>query len=183
MADRRTFVSYLAVGVCAVPLAALAQTPGKTVRVGILSSAATPPAGDETSNVWVVALRKLGWVEGQNMVLERRYSDGNADLLAGFARELVQANVDIIATFSSTDAAAALRATSVIPVVMVFNGLDPVQEGFVASFAKPGGNVTGVSRMLAETRAKRLELIKALLPSASRIAVLAWPKHAPSGWS
>ena len=176
MMDRRTFAGGVAFGLCATPLAANAQTAGKMVRIGMLSSAEMPTAADTARSAWVLAMRDLGWVEGQNVVFERRYSGGKPNLLPGFARELVQAKVDVIATFSSTDTAVAKRATSSIPIVMVFSGLDPVAEGFVASFARPGGNITGVSRMLGETRAKRLELIKAMLPSASRIGVVASPQ-------
>ena len=123
-------------------------------------------------SAWVLALRDLGWIEGQNIIFERRSSDGKAELLPGLAQELVRANVDVIATFSSADTVAAKQATSTIPIVMIFSGLDPVEEGLIASFARPGGNITGVSRMLAETDAKRLELIKEMLPPASRIGVL-----------
>ena len=145
-------------------------------RIGILSSATMPAADGFARDAWVLALRDLGWVEGQNIIFERRYSEGKFDLLPGFARELIQAKVDVIVTFASFDTTHAKRATSTIPIVMVFNGLDPVDEGFIASFARPGGNITGISRMLAETRAKRLELIKSVLPSASRVGVLAPPQ-------
>ncbi len=162
-------------GICALPLIARAQAAGRISRIGILSSAPLPAAAGRGNNPWLVTLGNLGWIEGQNFTIERRYADGKADLLPEFARQLVDAKVDAIATFSSVDAAAAKRVTSTIPIVMIFNGLDPVQEGFVASFSRPGGNITGVSRMLAETRAKRLELVKAMLPSASRVGVLAYP--------
>ena len=120
----------------------------------------------------MLALRDLGWIEGQNIVFEPRYSEGKADLLPGLARDLVRANVDVIATFSNPDTVAAKQATSVIPIVMITSALDPVDAGLVTSFARPGGNVTGVSRMLADTDAKRLELIKETLPLSSRIGVL-----------
>jgi len=176
MEDRRSFFCSVAFVLCAAARAADAQTTGRIVRVGVLSSAAMPLPSDTSNAVWPRSLRELGWIEGQNIVIERRYAGGRNELLAAYAQDLVQARVDVITTFSSSDAMVAKRATSVIPIVMVFSGLDPVEEGFVASFARPGGNITGVSRMLAETRAKRLELIKAMLPSASRIAVLAPPQ-------
>jgi putative tryptophan/tyrosine transport system substrate-binding protein len=172
MMDRRKFISSVALGLCATPLATYAQPAGKMYRIGMLSSASMQTDADFRQSAWVLALRDLGWIEGKNIVFERRASDGNADLLPGLARDLVRANVDVIATFSSSDTVAAKQATSVIPIVMIFSGLDPVQEGFIKSFARPGGNVTGVSRMLAETDAKRLELIKEILPSANRIGVL-----------
>jgi putative tryptophan/tyrosine transport system substrate-binding protein len=176
MIDRRAFACCAAFGICAAPLAVHTQTTGKMNRIGILSSATMLADSDRAKDAWVLALRDLGWVEGRNVILERRYSDGKSDLLPGFARELIQAKVDVIVTFASSDTTQARRATSTIPIVMVFNGLDPVEEGFVASFARPGGNITGVSRMLAETRAKRLEFIRAVRPSAGRVAVLAPPQ-------
>jgi ABC-type uncharacterized transport system substrate-binding protein len=179
MMDRRKFISSVAFGLCATPLATYAQPAGKMYRIGMLSSASMQTDADFRQSAWVLALRDLGWIEGQNIVFERRASDGNADLLPGLARDLVRANVDVIATFSSPDTVAAKQASSVIPIVMIFSGLDPVQEGFIKSFARPGGNITGVSRMLAETDAKRLELIKEMLPSANRIGVLWKPRSDP----
>jgi putative tryptophan/tyrosine transport system substrate-binding protein len=173
MMDRRAFISNITLGLCAAPLAANAQPVQQVYRIGLLSSAPMRADAEFRQWTWVLALRDLGWIEGQNIVFERRASDGKADLLPGLARELVRANVRVIATFSSADTFAAKQATSVIPIVMIFSGLDPVEEGFIASFARPGGNITGVSRMLAETDAKRLELIKELLPPAGRIGVLA----------
>jgi putative tryptophan/tyrosine transport system substrate-binding protein len=126
---------------------------------------------------WALAMRELGWVEGQNVVFERRGSDGRPELLPGLAQELVQANVDVIATFSSPDTVAAKQATSSIPIVMIFSSYDPVAEGLITSFARPGGNITGVSRMLAETDPKRLELIKEMLPVAARVGVLDFPRQ------
>ena len=117
-------------------------------------------------------MQRLGWVEGRNLVVERRFTDGNLDQLAIFARELVEARVDVIMTLADRDAADARRLTSTLPIVVVYNGMDPVADGLIASFARPGGNVTGVSRMLGETRAKRLELIKTMLPAAGRVGVL-----------
>lgn len=171
---RRTFIALLGGAALACPLAVRAQQPaGKVYRIGVLSSA-SKPTDAEVESPWLLALRDLGWIEGQNVVIERRYSEGKADLLPGLARELVSANVDVIATFGSgADTNAARQATSVIPIVIVFGGLDPVAEGLITSFARPGGNITGVSRMLSETDAKRLELIKEMVPLADRIGVLA----------
>jgi putative tryptophan/tyrosine transport system substrate-binding protein len=177
--DRRTFIVGAAFGLCATPPAAFAQPAGKVYRIGLLSSAPIRTDAEFRQSAWVLALRDLGWIEGQNIIFERRASDGKAELLPGLAQDLVRAKVDIIATFASADTAVAKQATSVIPIVMVFDGLDPVEEGFITSFAKPGGNLTGVSRMLAETNAKRLELIKEMLPSASRIGVLARQRSDP----
>lgn len=171
--DRRTFVAAVAVSLGVLPPVADAQPAGKVFRIGVLGNTTMRPDDEFRNSIWVLALRDLGWVEGKNVVFERRASDGKAERLPSLARELVGANVDLIATFSSADAAAARQATSVIPIVMIFTGLDPVEEGFVASFAKPGGNLTGVSRMLGETDAKRLELIREMLPAIGRVGVVA----------
>jgi putative ABC transport system substrate-binding protein len=171
--DRRAFVSGLALGAAA--LAARAQAPGKVARVGTLSSAARPSDAELQQSPWRLEMQRLGWAEGRNLVVERRYTDGNLDQLAVYARELVDAKVDVILTLASPDAIPVRRITSTLPIVLVYSGMDPVADGLIASFAKPGGNVTGVSRMLGETRAKRLELIKTMLPAASRIGVLFFP--------
>jgi putative ABC transport system substrate-binding protein len=173
MIDRRAFASGLALGAAA--LAARAQVPGKVARVGILSSAPRLSDAELQNDPWRLEMRRLGWVEGGNLVVERRFTDGNLDQLAVFARELVEARVDVIVTLADRDAVGVRKLTSTLPIVLIYAGLDPVADGLIASFARPGGNVTGVSRMLAETRAKRLELIKTLLPAASRIAVLYFP--------
>lgn len=167
--QRRTLL--LGGAASAFPFAVGAQQPVRKVyRIGVLSSAS--PDLEFSQSPWVRALREFGWIEGQNLAFERRYSEGKPDLLPGLARELVRANVDVIATFASQDTDAAKQATSTIPIVTVFSRLDPVAEGLIKSFAKPGGNITGVSRMLAETDAKRLEMIKEMLPLANRIGVL-----------
>jgi putative ABC transport system substrate-binding protein len=177
MIDRRRFIGALA-ATAVVPLSG-AQPAGKVYRIGLLSSAPVRTDAEFRQSAWFLAMRDLGWIEGQNVVFERRSSDGKAELLPGLARDLVRANVDVIATFSSADTVAAKQVTSAIPIVMIFSGLDPVEEGLVASFAKPGGNITGVSRMLIETDVKRLELIKEMLPAASRIGVLANARSNP----
>lgn len=177
--DRRTFVAAVALGLGVRPRAADAQPPAKVYRVGVLGSATMRPDAEFRQSNWVLALRDLGWVEGRNIVFERRASGGNADLLPELARDLVRSNVDVIATFGSADTVAAKQATSVIPIVMIFSGLDPVEEGFVASFARPGGNVTGVSRMLADTDAKRLELLREIQPAAGRFGIVANARGAP----
>jgi putative tryptophan/tyrosine transport system substrate-binding protein len=173
MIDRRAFATGLALGAAA--LAARAQAPGKVARVGFLSSARRPTDAELAQSPWSLEMQRLGWIEGRNLVVERRFSDGNMDQLAAFARELVDARVDVIVTMAERDAADVRRLTSTLPIVLSFSGLDPVADGLIASFARPGGNVTGVSRMLGETRAKRLELIKTMLPTAGRVGVLFVP--------
>jgi len=170
--DRRRFVTTLA---AAVPAGASAQAPGKVARVGFLSSARRPTDAELQQSPWRLEMQRLGWVEGRNLIVDQRYSDGDLELRARHARELVEAKVDVIVAIAGPDADPVRRLTSTLPIVLIYNGLDPVADGLIASFARPGGNVTGVSRMLGETRAERLELIKAMLPTASRIGVLFWP--------
>lgn len=173
MIDRRAFASGLALG--AASLAARAQAPGKGARVGVLSSAPRPPDAELQREPWILEMQRLGWVEGRNLVVDRRFTDGNLEQLAVFARELVEARVDVIVTMADRDAVEVRRLTSTLPIVLIYTGTNPVADGLIASFARPGGNITGVSRMLAETRAKRLELLKTLLPATSRVAVLYFP--------
>lgn len=174
--DRRAFLLRALLGLLAVARGVRAQPAKKVYRIGTLSSGQKITDAEFRQWPWVKALRDLGWIEGENVVFERRTAEARPDLLPRLARELVDAQVDVIATFFGADYAVAKEATSVIPIVMIYNGFDPVEDGLVASFAKPGGNVTGVSRMLAESDAKRLELIKEVLPNARRIGVLVGPR-------
>jgi putative ABC transport system substrate-binding protein len=121
-------------------------------------------------------LRELGWIEGQNLIVERRNADGRAELLQPLAEELVRLNVEIIVT-SGTDAAfAAKNATTIIPIVLLAAG-DPVRAGLVASLARPGGNITGFSVVSPELDAKRLEVLHELVPAAQRVGVLVNPTN------
>jgi putative tryptophan/tyrosine transport system substrate-binding protein len=122
-------------------------------------------------------LRELGWIEGQNIVVDVRDAEGSADKLNAIMRELVDTKVDIIVTACTPEAKVAVKYTSTIPVVMAATG-DPVAAGLVASLAKPGGNVTGVSAMLLELSAKRLEILKDAFPKVSRATVL-WNPSRP----
>jgi putative ABC transport system substrate-binding protein len=121
-------------------------------------------------------LRELGWIEGRNLIVERRNADGRAELLQPLAEELVRLNVEIIVT-SGTDAAfAAKNATTIIPIVLLAAG-DPVRAGLVASLARPGGNITGFSVVSPELDAKRLEVLHELVPAAQRVGVLVNPTN------
>jgi len=170
---RRSFLAG-SVSVLAVPLAAAAQPAGKVYRLAILSNTARPDPSVATSATLVpVALRDLGYIEGQNLVIERRFADGKIDRLRAFARELVAMRVDVIVAVSEEAIQAAKDVTTTTPIVMGF-GSDPVEHGFVASLARPGGNITGVLVVPAgQLTAKRLELLKEAVPRAARIAVLA----------
>ena len=119
-------------------------------------------------------LNELGWIEGQNFAFELRFADGNLDRLPQLADELVREKVDVIVTGSSPGASAAKNATSTIPIVMVTTG-NPVQGGLIATLARPGGNVTGVTALGQVLNAKRLELLKEAVPSLKRVAILTNP--------
>jgi putative ABC transport system substrate-binding protein len=122
------------------------------------------------------ALHELGWIEGQNLIIERREVDGGRQLLGSFAEQLVQLKVEIIVTNGTEAALAAKDATRSIPIVMFSVG-DPVRTGLVASLARPGGNITGYSIVSPESEVKRLALLRELLPTARRIGVLVNPRN------
>jgi putative ABC transport system substrate-binding protein len=162
------FTAAVAVLLLAAPLAAKAQQVGKVARVGILTPIISK--GD-------LGLRELGWVEGRNLVLERRDTSGSSDRLPSLAADLLRANVDVIVAVGPPAIQAAKNATRTIPIVMAFSGIDPVQAGFVASLARPGGNVTGIALLQTDLAVKRLELLKEAVPKARRVAVLVNPKN------
>jgi putative ABC transport system substrate-binding protein len=166
--DRRAFLGSLAGGLLAAPLAAEAQPAGKVYRIGVLCPLACEGmTGLEPA--FRLALRDLGYVEGRTLAFEYRAAGGQLDRLPALADELVQTKVDLIFTTFGTDTPlAAKRATATIPVVMGASG-DPVRAGIVSSLAKPGSNVTGVSSLTLESESKRLELLKELLPTMSRV--------------
>jgi putative ABC transport system substrate-binding protein len=167
--DRRRFLLTSLTGALAAPLSAKAQA-GKVWRIGLLDYASDPASSSRWKGLRD-RLRDLGYVEGQNVLFESRWSDGPSGRLPGLAAELVKAKVDIIVTAGSESAAAVKQATSSIPVVMATGG-DFVGLGLGASLARPGGNVTGVISMTSELGGKRLELLKQLLPRVSRVAIL-----------
>jgi putative ABC transport system substrate-binding protein len=158
--------------------AAPAQAPATVARIGFLSPF-SPSDAAPLHQAFRLGLRDLGWVEGKNINIEYRYAEGSSDRLPGHAAELVRLKVDIIVAGVGTDALAAQKATKAIPIVMVAPS-DPVASGLVESLGRPGGNVTGLSQMGAELAAKRLELLKELVPKLSRVAVLWNPQIAVS---
>jgi putative ABC transport system substrate-binding protein len=168
MIDRRVFIAT-AVGLLAAPLAAEAQRVSKLPRVGILSPFTS--ASDSFLEAFRQGLRDLGYVEGQNVLLEYRSAEGTADRLPGLAAQLTRLRVDVIVTTTSPGAQAAKQATTTIPIVLG-GADDAVEQGFVVSLARPGGNVTGVSWLSTELSAKRLELLKEALPKVTSVAVL-----------
>ena len=128
-----------------------------------------------------VALRELGYVEGQNIAIEYRYAEGKPDRFPDLAAELVRLKVDIIvAAAGNLTVQAAKNATKTIPIVMMGGGLDPVKAGLVESLARPGGNVTGLTLLSGELGGKRLELLKEAVPKLARVAVLYDPANPPT---
>ena len=172
--DRRTFLGTLAGGLLAAPLAAVAQPagkqqPGKMYRIGYLFLGAQP-SEPQKQQPWPT-LRELGYVEGGNLVVERRFAAGRRERLAAFASELVAWKPDVILAHGGQAAHAASRATHVIPTVIMGAG-DPVGTGLAKSLARPGGDITGVSEDSTELSPKRLELLREAVATASRVAVL-----------
>ena len=167
--NRRAFVTGLG-AVLAAPHAAVAQQAGKTARIGFLSLASGPTPSIDLAP----GLRELGWIEGQNIIIEYRWAADRKDQLSTMAAELVRLKVDVIVTSTTLAALAAKRATATIPIVATFIA-DPVGSGLVASLARPGQNITGVSTLARGLVTKRLELLKAVAPGSDRIGVLWQP--------
>jgi putative tryptophan/tyrosine transport system substrate-binding protein len=159
----------IAVTLMAFGVLAEAQQPVKIPRIGLLTWAAPSPPSSPTP--FEQGLRQLGYVEGQNIAIERRYASGQMDRLPELAVDLVRLPLDVILTQSFPAALAAKQATSTIPIVVMGAG-DPVATGLIASFARPGGNITGVSALETELSGKRLELLKEAFPKLARVAVL-----------
>jgi putative ABC transport system substrate-binding protein len=170
-------VVSLALGLLVAPLAADAQ-PGKVHRIGFLSPQSTSdPRIQRFLDAFQQGLRELGWVEGQNIVIEYRWAEGRAERLADLASELVSLKVDVIVAATTPAISRAKQATGTIPIVMAV-AVDPVATGFVASIARPGGNITGLSMMATDLVWKQMQLLKELIPKISRVALLWNPANA-----
>ena len=165
------FIVLLTLSIGAVPLTAAAQQTGKVYRIGILMSG-TSATMQHLLEAFQDGLREKGWVEGQNLRSEVRWAEGKLERFADLAAELVRLKVDLLLTPNTPGTRAAQDATRTIPIVALVG--DPVGAGFVASLARPGGNITGLTPLAAST-AKGLELLKELVPTASRVAVLMNP--------
>ncbi len=152
------------------PLGAEAQQAGKVARIGYLSPA-TPTTGPHILEAFRQGLRDLGYLEGTNIVIEYRYAKGKAERLPDLVAELLSLKVDVIVASGTPAPLAAKNATKTIPIVMASAG-DPVGTGLVASLARPGGNVTGLSTLTPELGGKRLQIVKEILPKISRVAIL-----------
>ena len=166
-------VVMLALVLLTAPLIAEAQQPKNVPRIGLLI---TNSRAAESTNIEAFhrGLQALGYVEGQNIIMEYRYADGKLEQLPQFAAELVRLNVAVIVTSGSPPTRAAQQATKTIPIVMTVVG-DPIEGGFVASLAQPGGNITGLTIMTSQLSGKRLELLKEAVPEIARVAVFVDP--------
>ena len=174
---RREFVQGLA-GTVLWPFPSWAQQASKVPLVGVLSPGNPPPADAfHQRERFEAGLRELGWLPGSNIIIEYRYAEGRLDRLPALVAELVSHRVDVIVARGLT-IAPARQATAVIPIVMAADP-DPVRSGFIKSLAQPGGNITGLTTQALDAEAKQLELVRAALPSVSRVAVLTNPNSPP----
>jgi putative ABC transport system substrate-binding protein len=168
--NKKTFSIVMCAFFLALAIPAGAQQPKKMAKIGVLVPS-NPAATAHLLEAFSQGLRELGYVDGKNFVLERRYGEAKAERISELARELVSLKVDVIVTATDIAIAAVKQQTSTIPIVMA-NSIDPVGTGFVASLARPGGNVTGNSTMSPELSGKRLELLREVVPGLSRVAFL-----------
>ena len=178
MTSRRQLVLALSCIAVTLPLCSFAQRPVRLKRVGILAPRPKPPSidADSTYGTFVKRMRELGYVDGDTINFDLRFAEGKYERLPGFAKELVEARVDVILAATPPSIAAAKRATEAIPIVMVAVG-DPVALGFVQSFSRPGGNITGVSNAIDDVSRKYLELLREAMPKLSRVVALVNPDN------
>jgi putative tryptophan/tyrosine transport system substrate-binding protein len=172
---RREFITLLG-GAAAWPLAARAQQPK---RVGVLmNGVATNPVAQAYKTAWAQQLRKLGWIDGQNLHIEYRWNEGNATLARSYAAELVALAPDVILSSSTANLIALQRLSPTTPIVFV-QVSDPVTQGFILSMPRPGGNITGFAAYEFTIGAKWLDLLKQLVPAIDRVGVMSNPQTAP----
>jgi putative ABC transport system substrate-binding protein len=167
---RREFITLLGGAAAAWPLAVRAQQPAKVRTIGFLGTS-TSLAMNRWVTAFVQRLRELGWIEGRTVAIEYRWAEGRYEHLAEIAAELVRLKVDVIVTYATPPVVAAKQATAVIPIVSAVMG-DPVGTGLVASLARPGGNVTGLSVLTPDLAGKRLELLREVIPALRGLAFL-----------
>jgi len=165
------YIVMLILSLLAAPLAAHAQPVGKIPRIGVIRPGVPPGEPGRGSERFLQALRELGYIEGQTSALEVRWDEHHPERLPDLAADLVRLHVDIIVVGTTAAALAAKHATSTIPIIMAVSA-DPVGDGLVASLARPGGNITGLSIMVPELAGKRLDLLREAVPGLSRVAVL-----------
>jgi putative ABC transport system substrate-binding protein len=166
---RREFITLLGGAAAAWPLAARAQQPAKVPTIGFLG-ASTLSSASKSVTAFVQRLRELGWIEGRTVTIEYRWGEGRNERFADIAAEFVRLKVDVIVT-SGVAALVVKQATSVIPIVFAV-AADPLGTGLVASLARPGGNVTGLSTQFADTGSKRLEILREAAPGLRRLAII-----------
>jgi putative ABC transport system substrate-binding protein len=175
--NRRKLVIALGAGALAAPFKLLAQPATKVWRVGYLVPRSRPVSLEsDFLGAFPRGMRELGYLEGKNLAIEWRFADGRYERLSGLAAELVQLKVDVIVANATEAVSAAQKATSTIPIVMG-NANEPVVNGFVASLARPGGNITGLSSIAADLSPKYLEMLLSIVPRLSRVAVLINPAN------
>ena len=162
----------VALGFLGASVVDAAQPPTKVHRIGWLSPSSAPSGRNRNDGDFQQGLRDLGYIEGQNVIIEYRYASGNMELLPNLAADLVRLPVDVIVTSGEPAALAAKHATRAIPIVATEFGLDPVKAGLVASLGRPDGNVTGMATLSEELWQKRLGLLREVAPNLSRLAVL-----------
>ena len=167
---RREFITLLG-GAAVWPLAARAQQPGKLPTIGFLG-ANNASFERASTNTFVQRLRELGWIENRTAAIEYRWAEGRGERFAEIAAEFIRLKVDVIFTYATPSSMAAKKATSVIPIVFAAAG-DPVGTGLVASLARPGGNITGLSIQQTDVASKRLEMLREVLPGLRTLAILA----------
>jgi putative tryptophan/tyrosine transport system substrate-binding protein len=167
---RREFITLLGGAASSWPLAARGQQAGKLPTIGFLG-AATPEVAGRLAAAFVARLRELGWIEGRTVAIEYRWAEGHAERYTEIAAEFVKLKVDIIVTWGSAPVLAAKHATALVPIVFAAQ-MDPVGTGVVASLARPGGNVTGLSLQQTDTAGKRLELLREFVPRLTRLAIM-----------
>jgi putative ABC transport system substrate-binding protein len=168
--NRREFITLLGGAAVAWPLAAWAQQPAKRPTIGLLGPS-TALVESQRVAAFVQRLHQLGWIENRNITIEYRWAEGRSERFVEIATEFVQLNVDLIVASTTPAVIAAKQATSVIPIVIT-TANDPVGTGLVASLARPGGNITGLSNQLRDTATKRVELLREVVPGLRRLAIL-----------
>jgi putative tryptophan/tyrosine transport system substrate-binding protein len=167
---RREFITIVGSAAASWPLAAWAQQPGKLPIIGYLGGTA-PLIESQWVATFVQRLRELGWIEGRTVAFDYRWTEGRAERSAEVAAEFVQMKVDVIVTTGTTNVVLTKQATSAIPIVFAAAG-DPVGTGLVASLARPGGNVTGLSLQATDLAGKRIELLREVVPGLRRLAIM-----------
>src|SRR5437870_2454607 len=171
--SRVGIIITLALGILTGLLAVDARQPGNVPRIGVLDYGSPPSEANLPRSLFLQELRTLGWVEGQNIVIERRFAAFNFETLPDLVADLIQLNVDVIVAWGGPPARAAKKATTTIPIVMIVG--DALEQGLVTNLARPEGNITGFTSIYPDLSGKRPALLKEAVPQMSRVAVLRCP--------